>query len=58
LKSAIRDSKSEMQLIGGLRSALSYGGATSIEELQANVEFVLVTQAGIQESGPHSVEVL
>jgi IMP dehydrogenase len=46
------------QLIGGLRSGLSYGGATTIEELQANAEFVKITGAGLRESNPHDVEVL
>ncbi len=46
------------QLVGGLRSALSYGGATTIEELQENAEFVQITQAGIVESHPHDVEVI
>jgi IMP dehydrogenase len=46
------------QLVGGLRSALSYGGASSIEELQQNAEFIQITQAGIAESHPHDVEVI
>ncbi len=46
------------QLVGGLRSALSYGGATSIEELQQNAEFIQITQAGVVESHPHDVEVI
>lgn len=46
------------QLVGGLRSGLSYGGARNIEELRANAEFVPITQAGMAESRPHDVEVL
>jgi IMP dehydrogenase len=46
------------QMVGGLRSALSYGGATSIEELQQNAEFIQITQAGVVESHPHDVEVI
>lgn len=46
------------QLVGGLRSALSYGGATTIAELQQNAEFMQITQAGIVESHPHDVEVI
>ncbi len=46
------------QLVGGLRSGLSYGGARNIEELQANAEFMMITQAGMVESRPHDVEVL
>jgi len=44
--------------VGGLRSALSYGGATTIQELQANAEFMLISQAGVRESHPHDVDVL
>jgi IMP dehydrogenase len=45
------------QLIGGLRSGLSYAGAASITELWANAEFVRITSAGKSESGAHDVEV-
>ena len=44
------------QLIGGLRSGLSYAGATSIAALQENAEFVRITPAGVRESGPHDVQ--
>ncbi len=43
------------QLIGGLRSGLSYGGAKTIEELQENAEFIEITPAGRRESGSHDV---
>lgn len=43
------------QLVGGLRSGLSYGGAGTIEELQANAEFIEITPAGMQESHSHDV---
>jgi IMP dehydrogenase len=46
------------ELIGGLRSGLSYGGAMTIAELQANAEFIPITGAGLRESAPHDVEVL
>lgn len=45
------------QLVGGLRSGLSYAGASSIPELWQNAEFVRVTAAGRSESGAHDVEV-
>ena len=45
------------QLVGGLRSGLSYAGAATIPELWANAEFVRITAAGKQESGAHDVEV-
>src|SRR5512133_2336751 len=44
------------QLVGGLRSGLSYGGAHNILELQENAEFVEITPAGIRESGSHDVD--
>lgn len=46
------------QLVGGLRSGLSYGGAMTIEDLQENAEFTPITSAGMRESKPHDVEVL
>jgi IMP dehydrogenase len=46
------------QLVGGLRSGMSYGGARSIAELQENAEFVRITPAGREESGVHDVSVL
>ena len=46
------------QLVGGLRSGLSYAGASTIHELQEKAEFVRITPAGMRESGPHDVEQL
>jgi IMP dehydrogenase len=46
------------QLVGGLRSGMSYGGACTIKELQANAEFIEITPAGIRESNPHDVNKL
>ncbi len=46
------------QLVGGLRSGMSYAGAYTIAELQENAEFVPITLAGLQESKPHDVHVL
>ncbi len=43
------------QLVGGLRSGLSYGGALTIEELQTNAEFIEITPAGVRESHSHDV---
>ncbi len=45
------------QLVGGLRSGLSYAGAATIEELWANAEFMRITSAGKRESGAHDVDV-
>lgn len=46
------------QLVGGLRSGLSYCGAATIRELQAEAEFIQITGAGRAESGPHDVDQL
>jgi IMP dehydrogenase len=45
------------QLVGGLRSGLSYAGAATIQELWEKAEFVRITSAGKQESGAHDVAV-
>ena len=45
------------QLVGGLRSGMSYAGAATIEELWANAEFIRITSAGKRESGAHDVDV-
>ena len=42
-------------IIGGLRSGLTYAGADSISELQRKLNFVLVTQSGRIESQPHKL---
>jgi IMP dehydrogenase len=46
------------QLVGGLRSGLSYGGARTIAELQQFAEFIEITSAGVRESGSHDVRKL
>jgi IMP dehydrogenase len=46
------------QLVGGLRSGLSYCGAKTITEMQQNAEFVRITTAGYIESQPHDVNVM
>jgi IMP dehydrogenase len=46
------------QLVGGLRSGLSYAGACSIEELWQAAEFIRITPSGMQESHPHNVELI
>ena len=43
------------QMVGGLRSGLSYGGAKTISELQEKAEFIEISPAGIRESGSHDV---
>ncbi|MBI9046209.1 MAG: IMP dehydrogenase [Anaerolineaceae bacterium] len=46
------------QMVGGVRSGLSYAGAETIEQLWKNAEFIRITQAGRRESGAHDVNVL
>lgn len=40
-------------LIGGLKSGMSYAGASSIEEFHARARFTRITQAGLGESRTH-----
>lgn len=42
-------------IIGGLRSGLTYAGANCISELQRKLNYVTVTQAGRLESLPHKL---
>ena len=42
-------------IIGGLRSGLTYGGAATIEELQRKLDYIEITPAGRTESLPHRI---
>lgn len=42
-------------LIGGLRSGMTYGGSVNIPELQRKLNYLLVSQAGLIESFPHKL---
>jgi len=44
------------ELVGGLRSGMSYSGAHSILELQRRAEFLRITSAGHKESLPHDIQ--
>ncbi len=44
------------QLVGGLRQAMGYCGAASVEELK-EARFVRVSAAGLRESHPHDVSI-
>ena len=44
------------QLVGGLRQAMGYCGAATIEELH-DAKFVRITSAGLRESHPHDVTI-
>ncbi len=46
------------QLVGGVRSGLSYCGARSLAELRRNASFVQLTSAALEESHPHDVEAI
>jgi IMP dehydrogenase len=43
------------QLVGGLRAAMGYVGAPSIEAFQQRARFVRITGAGLRESHVHDV---
>jgi IMP dehydrogenase len=44
------------QLVGGLRQAMYYTGASTIDELQERGRFVRITSAGLKESHPHDIQ--
>jgi IMP dehydrogenase len=46
------------QLVGGLRSGMSYTGASSIEELWQKAEFIRISPSGRVESHSHDVELI
>ena len=45
------------QLVGGLRQAMGYSGAATIEELKHDARFVRITGAGLRESHPHDITI-
>jgi IMP dehydrogenase len=44
------------QLVGGLRQAMFYVGARTIDELAEKGRFVRITQASLKESHPHDIQ--
>jgi IMP dehydrogenase len=46
------------QLVGGLRSSMSYAGAQTIDSFWERAEFIRITPAGKRESGVHDVDLL
>ena len=52
-----KDNQNEIiaDLVGGLRSGLTYAGANTITELQRKLNYVIVTPAGRIESLPHKL---
>ena len=45
------------QLVGGVKAAMGYTGARTIEELQRRARFVRITNAGLRESHVHDVSI-
>ncbi len=45
------------QLVGGLRAAMGYTGASSIPELQVRARFIRISAAGLRESHVHDVQI-
>ena len=46
------------QLVGGLRSGISYAGGRNVKELQENATFIQVTPAGLKEGDTHDMELI
>lgn len=45
------------QMVGGLRAAMGYCGAASIEVMQKKAQFVRMSDAGLRESHPHDIHI-
>jgi IMP dehydrogenase len=45
-----------VQMVGGLRSGMSYLGARNLTEFRNNAEFIQITGASLRESQPHDIE--
>jgi IMP dehydrogenase len=45
------------QLIGGLRAAMGYTGARSLEDFRNKARFVRISSAGLRESHVHDVAI-
>ncbi len=46
-----------LQLVGGVRQAMGYCGAPTIEAMKTQTRFVRVTAAGVRESHPHDIAI-
>ncbi len=46
------------QMVGGLRAAMGYCGASTLTALQRDAEFVRVTGASLVESHPHDIQIV
>jgi IMP dehydrogenase len=45
------------QLVGGLRAAMGYCGAETVDDMKTLAQFVRITSAGLRESHPHDVTI-
>ncbi|RFU11986.1 IMP dehydrogenase [Rhodobacteraceae bacterium W635] len=45
------------QLVGGLRAAMGYTGAATVDEMRGGCRFVRITGAGLKESHVHDVQI-
>jgi IMP dehydrogenase len=45
------------QMIGGLRSAMGYCGASNILEMKTKTKFLKMSEAGLRESHPHDISI-
>ena len=45
------------QMVGGLKSAMGYTGCKNIRELKEKARFIKISNAGLNESHPHDVEI-
>ncbi|WP_126454122.1 IMP dehydrogenase [Sulfuriflexus mobilis] len=45
------------QILGGVRASMGYTGCANLEEMRTKPEFVRVTNAGVQESHVHDVQI-
>ncbi len=43
------------QLVGGLKSGMSYSGASNLEEMRKNGRFIRITDVGLAEGKPHDI---
>ena len=45
------------QLVGGLRAGMGYCGATTIEQLRTEAQFIQISAASVRESHPHDIAI-
>ena len=45
------------QLVGGLRAAMGYTGSATVDDMRRYGRFVKITNAGLQESHVHDVQI-